>query len=191
MYLALLLSTIAVILSAFTVRYFPILRRAAGQFVDSSEIVKGVVGEFNARMKEQDRRVADIAIRLDVLEERWTHAGFTSPRFEGIRYEAPVNREEFIPASHVVMSQTPGRVDRSPAPGKRSMKSPEVRKELSRAEQKVIERLKEGALTARQVQELLGSSREHAARVMKGLYSKGLVERDESKKPFTYTLPST
>ena len=53
---------------------------------------------------------------------------------------------------------------------------------------KVLERLSQGEMTALAVKEFLQSSREHAARLMNSLYRQGLVVRDESKKPYTYSL---
>jgi CRP-like cAMP-binding protein len=188
-YSSLGLSMIAVALTVFWFRYFPTLRKAAHEFAESSEIVKGVVEEFNVRMREQDRRMADIAIKLEVLEDRWFRGGLPSSRSSDVHYRPFVGRNELFSASDAVTSQGLGSVSRGFEPDKRTTQSGKVNMRLNRVEQKVVDRLGEGPLTARQVQELLGSSREHAARLMKGLYNRGLVERDESKKPFTYRLP--
>ena len=44
----------------------------------------------------------------------------------------------------------------------------------------------EGAKSATEVQQLIGKTREHAARLMKKLYDQGLVEREETKRPYRY-----
>ncbi|MFN4336855.1 MAG: helix-turn-helix domain-containing protein [Candidatus Nitrosocaldus sp.] len=49
----------------------------------------------------------------------------------------------------------------------------------------------EGPKTSREIEERLGMSREHTARLMKRLYDMGYVIRDESKRPYRYMLAST
>ncbi len=48
----------------------------------------------------------------------------------------------------------------------------------------------EGPKTSREIEERLGMSREHTARLMKRLYDMGYVIRDESKRPYRYMLAS-
>jgi predicted transcriptional regulator len=46
----------------------------------------------------------------------------------------------------------------------------------------------DGRATARQIQERIGRSREHTARMMNELYKEGLVLRNVEARPFTYSL---
>lgn len=59
---------------------------------------------------------------------------------------------------------------------------------LNETELRILEFLKGGEMTAKMVIESLGKSREHTSRMLKGLYEKGLVVRDEGKRPYTYRL---
>ena len=52
----------------------------------------------------------------------------------------------------------------------------------------ILELLKKGALTSVQVQSIIKKSREHTARELKRMTELGLVERDISKRPFTYKI---
>jgi len=52
----------------------------------------------------------------------------------------------------------------------------------------ILTLLKDGPLTSTEIQRKVGRSREHVARFLKSLYEKGLVERDEGKKPFVYRI---
>lgn len=44
------------------------------------------------------------------------------------------------------------------------------------------------SMTSRDIQNTLGRSREHISRLMKKMYQDGLVERDESTKPYRYSI---
>jgi len=44
----------------------------------------------------------------------------------------------------------------------------------------------EGPKSAKEIQQRIGKTREHAARLMKKLYDQGLVEREEKKRPYLY-----
>lgn len=48
--------------------------------------------------------------------------------------------------------------------------------------------LARNAMSTIEIMRALDRSREHTARLMKGLFDRGLVIRDDSKKPFVYTL---
>ena len=43
-------------------------------------------------------------------------------------------------------------------------------------------------ITARQIQERIGRSREHTARMMNAFFRQGLVERNSEVRPFSYTI---
>lgn len=47
---------------------------------------------------------------------------------------------------------------------------------------------KQGSVTAREIQERIGRSREHTGRMMNLLYKQGLVSRRSGSRPFTYSL---
>jgi predicted transcriptional regulator len=52
----------------------------------------------------------------------------------------------------------------------------------------ILKMLAERPLASREVQQAIGRSREHTARLMKKLATSALVERDVSTKPFRYTV---
>ena len=55
-------------------------------------------------------------------------------------------------------------------------------------EKLVVEMLQEKARTSVEIRQRFNISREHAARLLKGLFDKGLVSRNDSGKPFVYEL---
>jgi CRP-like cAMP-binding protein len=62
---------------------------------------------------------------------------------------------------------------------------------LDDTELSVIKLLGDKPMSSVEIKELIGKSREHAARMMKALFDSGLVTRDNSKKPFVYQLTET
>ena len=51
--------------------------------------------------------------------------------------------------------------------------------------------LSERARTSVEIRQQFGISREHAARLLKGLFDRGLVVRNDLRKPFVYEITET
>jgi hypothetical protein len=171
-------------------RYLPVLRRASAAYVDSSDVISSMMKELNARASFQDRRLADAQVKLDVLEDRWLRSGWAS--FQApVSHSAPATdqnskiresdaamiRRRLEPVWSAVRSKDDGElVNQS------DLRPP------SKVEVLVLKNLVGRRMTAPEVKGVLGSSREHAARMMKSLADRGLVVRDASKKPYSYVL---
>ncbi len=52
----------------------------------------------------------------------------------------------------------------------------------------ILKRLEHNSLTTREIQRIIGRTREHTSRLMKKLYDNKFVERDMESKPFRYTV---
>jgi len=52
----------------------------------------------------------------------------------------------------------------------------------------ILDLLADGPKTSREIERAIGKSREHTARLMKRLYDMGYIKRDESVRPYKYTL---
>jgi DNA-binding transcriptional ArsR family regulator len=52
----------------------------------------------------------------------------------------------------------------------------------------ILNLLADGPKTSREIERAIGKSREHTARLMKRLYDMGYIKRDESMRPYKYTL---
>jgi hypothetical protein len=52
----------------------------------------------------------------------------------------------------------------------------------------ILRKLEDNSLTTREVQTVIGRTREHTSRLMKKLFEEKLVYRDVSTKPFRYTI---
>ena len=52
----------------------------------------------------------------------------------------------------------------------------------------ILKKLENNSLTTREIQKIIGRSREHTSRLMKKLYDNRFVERNINSKPFKYTI---
>lgn len=52
----------------------------------------------------------------------------------------------------------------------------------------ILKKLSDESLTTREIQRVVGRTREHTSRLMKKLYEEKLVDRDMDMKPFKYTI---
>ena len=52
----------------------------------------------------------------------------------------------------------------------------------------VLKKITEGPMTSRDIEMILGKSREHVSRLMKKLFEDGFVGRDETTRPYRYTI---
>lgn len=52
----------------------------------------------------------------------------------------------------------------------------------------ILKKLNDESLTTREIQRVVGRTREHTSRLMKKLYEEKLVDRDMDMKPFRYTI---
>jgi hypothetical protein len=188
-YATLLIAGTSMFVTVYILRLFPSMRKATREWVESSGIVSGIVSEIDSRLMEQDRRIADLMVKVDVLEERMMRGGvgptrvqdfMTNPR-QNDRMEAVLREKKsdtLAPSPDDRMVE----VERRPRRVMKSLGGP------TPVELQILRKMATGPITAPEVKDIIGSSREHAARIMKGLYEKGFVLRLEDRKPFTYKL---
>jgi hypothetical protein len=189
-YVALGASVLSLASLIILARYLPVLRRASTAYVDSSDVISSMMKELNVRASLQDRRLADVQVKLDTLEDRWLRSGWMASQ-PLISYPSRVTSQgPVIRESESVMTRRPLKHD---WPAMRSSENSHLLDQVdlrmpSKIEVVVLKNLVGRRMTAPEVKGILGSSREHAARTMKSLADKGLVVRDASKKPYSYTL---
>jgi hypothetical protein len=155
-----------VILSTLLSRYSKMVREAD----ESTRLAKDVWDSVNSRFSVMDARIIDLMAKTEVLSSR---SG--SPQ-SGTSQVAPAR-----PASPQNKSGTPSEAQKgvvsSIPPG-----------ESTETEAKVLRLLAEGPKTSAQIKEDVGRSREHTARLMKALFDRGLVIRNDRNKPYVYEI---
>lgn len=126
----------------------------------SNDAASHLVAEYSRRLREYEDMLVDLKIRLDTLE---------------IRNSA----SDVMPS----VSQEASDAGHKPRTIRKSREQ-----EGSGMADYVLKLLLEGPKTSRQIEGVIGRSREHTARLMKNLFEMGYVSRDMTSKPYTYTI---
>jgi len=129
------------------------------------------------RLTKQDERILDMMGRVEVLQSRSMAAspGRVPPPVPSAPSPAPPATPSREKPSDVVMLRPVAQRSRS-------------RSSLDETEIEAIKLLGQRPMSTIEIKEALERSREHTARLMKGLFDRGLVIRNDSKKPFVYQL---
>jgi CRP-like cAMP-binding protein len=137
----------------------------------STRLAKDVWDSMNSRFSVVDARIIDLMAKTEVLSSRLGVPQATSqPR---------------------MISTSPGSLPtRASKPGEvvRVIAAPVALGESTETETKVLHLLVEGPRTSAQIKEEVGRSREHTARLMKALFDRGLVVRNDKNKPYVYEI---
>lgn len=166
----------------------------------STDLGRDLWSSLEQRLKKQDERILDVMGRLEVIQARvMTSAAAQTPSPPGplpaVVPHAPSVSEgprpviEPSPAAQQVGSQESRESQEPQAPAQPA----DSRPELDKTEKLALSLLSGGSLATPDILKGLidkggPRSREHAARLMKELFEKGLVSRNSSSKPFVYQL---
>jgi len=153
----------AVILAALLSKYSVMVKEADR----STRLAKDVWDSMNSRFSVVDARIIDLMAKTEVLSSK---LGMSQPVTAQIR---PVVSEVVESAK----ASEPPKVATKVAAG-----------ESTETEAKVLRLLAEGPKTSAQIKEVLGRSREHTARLMKSMFDRGLVVRNDRNKPYVYEI---
>ena len=160
-----------VILATLLSRYTKMVEEAD----KSTRLAKDVWDSVNSRFSVVDGRIIDLMAKTEVLSSR---LGLSQPVAPGPRS---------VPIEPRNVQTKPARA----AEAVRAIAQPVQRVEGTETEAKVLRLLVEGPRTSAQIKEEVGRSREHTARLMKTLFDRGLVIRNDRNKPYVYEITDT
>ncbi len=152
-------------------------RQVSQKISASSDLGKDLWQALEQRMKKQDERILDMMGKFEVVQSR----SMVTPVIF-----APVSPAHPQPVQQAVTPTAEKQSDvaelRRVAPQSKSQPVLDVTQKAA------INLLNERPRSTIEIKEALRRSREHTARLMKNLFDRGLVIRDDSKKPFVYQL---
>jgi hypothetical protein len=165
-----------VILATLLTRYSKMVAEAD----KSTRLAKDVWDSVNSRFSVVDARIIDLMAKTEVLASR-----------SGLSQATPQTR--VAPMSQpTANSSLAARVSKLPEAPRATALSPLAAVgEGTETEAKVLRLLAEGPRTSAQIKEEVGRSREHTARLMKALFDRGLVIRNDRNKPYVYEITDT
>ncbi len=157
------------------------------RLVDKSLDAYAIVSDFKSRSLRLEELVTDQRIKLEVLQLRLKRAlqsnevgNNVSPLVSEDRID-PRGHSEIVPLSSK-RSFGVKRVGSTQTRKPSKQESDGLRVDILRFV------LESGQVSAKQVQGRIGRSREHTARVMNALFREGVVSREVSTRPYTYSL---
>jgi hypothetical protein len=128
-------------------------------------IVEAVVLEYTRRLRHYDKVIAELRVKVDTMEA-WAQP------------QTVVSQKPSQPQPHVAPVTEPVTVTQHAA----------IEREGNGTTDYILKLLSERPRTSREVQQAIGRTREHTARLMKKLHDLGLVSRDINTKPFRYNI---
>lgn len=153
--------------------YYVVRTRRPKQTTNSLDIGY-LIAEINRRLERQDHRILDQQVKMDVLE--------TSLERQKSQERTPFSENSMLP----------GRIGRDQGASEHPVASQtsqvHVIDSLDPTANQILTFLVAGSRTPHEIQEHIGRSREHTARLMKRLFEQGFVDRNETKRPFVYRI---
>ena len=156
-----------VILATLLFRYSRMVQEAD----KSTRLAKDVWDSVNSRFSVVDARIIDLMAKTDVLSSRF-----------GIPQAVSQPRAVSTPSAGLPTGTTKTRDVTG------MVQAPVQLGEGTETEAKVLRLLAQGPRTSAQIKEEVGRSREHTARLMKALFDRGLVVRNDRNKPYVYEI---
>lgn len=157
-----------VILATLLSRYSKMVQEAD----KSTRLAKDVWDSVNSRFSVVDARIIDLMAKSEVMSSRLGLSQSAAPQ-SGSTSTRPVRVE-----ANATKPIEPPRAVVQPLP----------HVEGTETEAKVLRFLVQGPRTSAQIKEEIGRSREHTARLMKTLFNRGLVIRNDRNKPYVYEI---
>ncbi len=156
----------AVVLAAFLSRYSALVQEAD----KSTRLAKDVWDSLNSRFSVVDARIIDLMAKTEVLSSRSGLSQTTSQtRTPSIQPTSPAGVVKPLEAHRRAVPQV-------------------MIGEGTETETRVLRLLVGGPRNSAQIKEEVGRSREHTARLMKALFDRGLVVRNDRNKPYVYEI---
>ena len=129
-------------------------------------VIKAILSEFNNRIDTQNKRMADLLVRTDLLETRLGHKKESHELFERQEMKTENIRE--------ILKQT--------IPEQVSQEEP------STIEVEALRFISSEPRVSKEVQDVIHKSREHTARLLKELYERGYLGRESKGRYFVYSI---
>jgi hypothetical protein len=150
--------------------------------------VSAIVSEFSQRLRRLEENLVDQKVKMEILELRASRVPREAVALSPIAYSRAEDGSNSFdnlerPASERIGLQA----------GVRTLPQkdrPEIDKKLGATEMEALRLVFEGRgkISAKEIQQRIGRTREHTARMMNSLYHDGLVERDATARPFSYYI---
>ncbi|MDA4112178.1 MAG: hypothetical protein OK439_06530 [Thaumarchaeota archaeon] len=162
---------------------------------DNAIEVSAIVSEFGLRLKRLEENLVDQKVKLEILDLRVAKGNPPRPDSRSSVAQTDSSfrtlEEEPVGRAPVVRLEESKIVSRVPSTNRISQVSQDnLEKKLGITEMEALRIVFEGRgkISAKEIQQKIDRTREHTARMMSSLYREGLVERDVTARPFSYSI---
>jgi predicted transcriptional regulator len=158
----------------------------------NTSVINAITSEYARRMEKYDSAIADLRVRLDVIELQSQKHLLTQQLHSTESTPSVTQADASHDQSHDQSQHPSFHAYHRP---KRMEPLREISGDVSDSNdvqngtaEYVLKLLDGRSMTSREVQHAIGRSREHTSRLMKRLCEYGFITRDSNNKPFTYAL---
>ena len=166
-----------VVLFAFLSRY----RKLTTEATKSAQLAKNIWDAMNSRLAVMDARIIDMMAKVEVYSAQSSRKSTVRPPAAQETRTQPPGPQ--VPQAYLRTPSQTSQVSQRRAP---EVTSPSDH--TREVDIQILHSLAEGPRTSRDIKEVINKSREHTARLMKILYGKGLVVRNDRNKPYVYEI---
>ena len=154
---------------------------------DTAVEVSAIVSEFSQRLRRLEESLVDQRVKMEILELRASRTPREPATIAPIAYSRSDGNSSQIDNFD---RPTVDRVGLLSGIKSAPQKQRPDDKKLGVTEIEALRLVFEGRgkISAREIQQRIGRTREHTARMMNSLYHDGLVERDVTARPFSYSI---
>src|SRR5919198_3411604 len=182
--------------SAFMAIYSKIRRSYTEEVVDVKEpMTEAVVSEYSRRLKDVEKMLVELHVRIDNLESRAAHQN----NLQLSRSPSDIDAQsatESMTSQQESQIQAKRHITHVPTQRINSVVQPSSFANVKNGMQDiqngtidyVLKLLSERPRTSREIQSSIGRTREHTSRLMKRLYESHLVDRQSNSRPYKYTI---
>jgi hypothetical protein len=192
------ISTVSIVLVIYLqsrLRKLSVAKNHSDPSDDNVFEVSAIVSEFGSRLKRLEEGLVDLKVKQEILDLRVARSSASQFRAEEKPVISPRTESSYTSVESVVPRPTSMQVDSSeivsrvPPSNKLTQDSAE-KKQLGGTELEALRIVFEGRgrISAKEIQQKIDRTREHTARMMSSLYREGLVERDVTARPFSYSI---
>lgn len=165
----------AIVMGSFLARFRGLIQEAD----KSTRMAKDLWESVNTRFSVVDTRIIDLMAKTEVLTAKSMSSAQTSETRPQTAFEKRVEPSPSRALETRIPPTTPMPV---------AVVSPLPALDATETDTKVLRLLVSGPKSSAQIKEEIGRSREHTARLMKALFDRGFVVRNDRHKPYVYEI---
>lgn len=156
-------------------------------FATDRESINSVISNYLAKSRYFEKQLAQLHVRMDQIESQLNKGDKSGPNMRtGI---SSTSRDNIDVISHNRASPNDIRNQNVTGEADKSViASQPYSKGYSDVTEYVLNLLIQKPLTSKELQHIIGRSREHTSRLLKKLYESELLYRDFSSRPFRYSI---